>query len=85
MSFKCISYLELWRPLCSAELNHLCNFDRMHHEEQFCDFFLNFDQWFRKRCHLKYFLSGALVAPFTAEWNHLRNFGRGYHARGIVL
>ena len=26
MSFKDISYLELWRPFCSAERNHLCNF-----------------------------------------------------------
>ena len=26
MSFKDISYLELWRPFCSAEQNHLCNF-----------------------------------------------------------
>ena len=25
MSFKDISYLELLRPLCSAERNHLCN------------------------------------------------------------
>ena len=23
---KTFSYLELWRPLCSAEQNHLCNF-----------------------------------------------------------
>ena len=35
MSFKDISYLELWPPLCSA----LSNFGRRHHEEQFCDFF----------------------------------------------
>ena len=33
MSFKDISYLELWWHLCSAEQNHLCNFGRMHHEE----------------------------------------------------
>ena len=25
------------------------------------------------------------MAPFTAEWNHLCNFGRGYHARGTIL
>ena len=25
MSFKYISYLELWWPFCSAEQNHLCN------------------------------------------------------------
>ena len=40
MSFKYISYLELWQPLCSAEGNHLCNIGKVHHEEQFCDFFL---------------------------------------------
>ena len=26
MSFKDISYLELWQPFCSAEWNLLCNF-----------------------------------------------------------
>ena len=28
-----ISYLKLWRPFCSAEWNHLCNFERGHHGE----------------------------------------------------
>ena len=37
MSFKDISYLELWWPFCSSEQNHLCNFGRGHHEEQFCE------------------------------------------------
>ena len=55
MRFKDISYLELWRPFCSAERNHLCNFGRRHHEEQFCEIILNLDQWF-KRCRLKIFL-----------------------------
>ena len=31
MSFKYISYLEL----CSAEQTRLCNFGKVHHEEQF--------------------------------------------------
>ena len=62
MSFKDMSYLELCRLFCSAEQNHLCNFLRGHNEEQFCEFILNLGQWFRKRCCLKYFLSGALVA-----------------------
>ena len=61
MSFKDISYLELWRPLCLVEWNHLCNIGRMHHEEQFCEIILNMDQWFR-RCCLKNFLSRALAA-----------------------
>ena len=33
MSFKDISYLELWPHLSSAEQNHLCNFGRMYHKE----------------------------------------------------
>ena len=37
MSLKAISYLELWRPFCSVEQNHLCNFGRGHHEEHSCD------------------------------------------------
>ena len=49
MPFKNISYLELWQPLCSAERNHLFNFGRRHHKEQFCEIILNLDQWFRRR------------------------------------
>ena len=60
MPFKGI-YLELWQPFCSAEQNHLCNFRRGYYEEQFCEIILNLGQWFRKRCCLKDFLSGALV------------------------
>ena len=65
MSFKGISYLELWWPLCSATRNHLCNFGRRHHEEQFCEIILkeqfceiimNLDQWFRRGCCLKAFI-----------------------------
>ena len=33
MSFKDISYLELWSPLVQQSRHHLCNFGRMHHEE----------------------------------------------------
>ena len=39
--FKDISYLELWQSLCSADRNHLCNFGRRRHEEQFCEVILN--------------------------------------------
>ena len=59
----------------SAEMYHLCNFGRGHHEEQFCEIILNLDQWFRRRCHLKTFLSRALDAlffsgavPFVQFW-----------------
>ena len=41
MLFKDISYLELRQSLCSEDWNFLCNFGRVHHEEQFC--FVLFD------------------------------------------
>ena len=53
MSFKNISYLELWQPFNSAEQNHLCNFKKGYHEEQFCEIILNLDKLFRRRCRLK--------------------------------
>ena len=56
MSFKDISYLEPWEPLCSADPNHLCNFGRSYHEEQFSEIIFNLDQWFRRKCCLKVFL-----------------------------
>ena len=65
MHFKDISYLELWGPFCSAELNHLCNFGRKHHEEQFCEIILNLDQWFKRRCCLKIFLIWSSGCPFV--------------------
>ena len=37
MPFKGISYLELWQSFCSAEHNHLCNFDIWYYEELFCE------------------------------------------------
>ena len=62
MPFKCISYLELWQPFCSAEHIHLCNFGRGYYEEQICEIILNMGQWFNRGCCLKDFLSGALAA-----------------------
>ena len=53
--FKDMFYLELRQPLCLVERNHLCNFDRRHHEEHFCDFFLNLNKWVRRRGGLKTF------------------------------
>ena len=35
MSFKDISYLELWWPLCLAEWNHLLNFGIGHSDKSF--------------------------------------------------
>ena len=37
MSFKDISYLELWQPLSSVDWNHLCIIGKRHHEEQSCE------------------------------------------------
>ena len=42
-SFRDISYLELWQPLCSIEQNRLCNISRSHDDEQFCDIILSLD------------------------------------------
>ena len=63
MSLKDISNLELWQPLCSVEQNHLCNFGRRHHEEQFCEITLNLDKWLR-RC-LKIYLIWSSGSPFV--------------------
>ena len=63
MPLKGISYLDIWQPFCSAEWKNLSNFGRVYYEEQFCEIILNFGQWFGSRWCLKYFLSGALVAP----------------------
>ena len=57
MSFKDISYLEL----CSADKNFLCNFNRRHHEEQFCELTLNMNQWFRRKCRLRLFLIWSIL------------------------
>ena len=57
-----ISYLELWQPFFSAEPNQLSNFGKRYYEEQFCEIILKLSQWFRRRCRLKDFSSGALAA-----------------------
>ena len=64
MSFKDISYLELWQPLCSVDRNHLCNIGRSHHEEQSCE--INFNvQLLRRKCRLKVFLIWSSGSPFV--------------------
>ena len=47
ISFRYITYLELWQPFCSAEQNHCCNFGIRHYEEQLCEI-MNLGQWFRR-------------------------------------
>ena len=63
MSFKVISYLVLWWPLLQQS-GTICAIlvEGLMQEEQFYEIILILDQWFRRRCHFKYFLSGALVA-----------------------
>ena len=72
-----------------AERSRLGNYDERHCEENFCEIILNLDQWFRRTCCLKYFLSRALaVMLYRAERNHLGNFGRGpieEHSCEIIL
>ena len=75
MWFKDFSYLDLCWPNCLAEQNHLCNFCRRHHQEHYCVIILSLEQWFRRQCRLRYFLSTALVAlwfvgvePFVQFW-----------------
>ena len=48
-----------------VDRNHLCNFGRRYHEEQFCEIILNLDQWFRRRCRLKVFLIWSSDSPFV--------------------
>ena len=47
MSFKNVSYLELWQPLCSVGWNQLCNIGKRHNQEQSCEIILDLDQRFR--------------------------------------
>ena len=49
------TYLELWRPFCLVERNHLCIFERRHYGEHSCEVISNLDQWFRRRRRLKKF------------------------------
>ena len=71
MSFKDITYLELWPPFSSAERNYLCNFRRGYHEE--------FGPVVQEEMSLKIYSYLELWLSFcSAEWNHLRNFVIGY-------
>ena len=68
MSFKDIFYQELYQSICSADRNHLCNFCRRYHKEQFCEIILNLDHWFRRKCRLKVFLIWSSGSPFV-QWS----------------
>ena len=66
MSFKDISFLELWQPLFQQTI-HLLNFGRQYHEEKICEIILNLDQWFRRKCRLKDFLIWISGSPFVQQ------------------
>ena len=68
MSFKEISYLEPWQPLCSAKQIHLCDLGRRYFEEQFCEIILNLDQSFKRRCCFNIFLIWSSGGPFV-QWS----------------
>ena len=63
MSFKDISYLELWRlfVLRSGTICAISVEGYWYHEEQFCEIILNLDLLLR-RSSLKYFLYRALAS-----------------------
>ena len=85
-----ISYLELWRPSCSAEQDHLCNFGMGHYGEHSCEIILNLDQWwFRRRCRSKKkftdLKTDARRRPITIAFSsgELKMFANKYGANDI--
>ena len=77
MSFKDISYLELWRPFGLAEKAICVIFVRRHYQEQFGEIILYLDQWFRRR--LKTFYLELWRPLYLAKRNNLCYFGRSHH------
>ena len=63
ISLNVISYLALCWPLLHWS-GAICaiSVEGIMQAEQFCEIILILDLWLRRRCHLKYFLSGALAA-----------------------
>ena len=74
MSFKDISFLELWLPFCSAEQNHLCNFARNNSVKLF--WFLTSDSG---DVISKISKQGLSQPSCSVEQNHLCNFEIGHH------
>ena len=71
MLFKDISYLELWRPLCSVEQNQFFNCTRAHFENNICEIIFEFgpvdqDVYFVSIALVDIFFSG--VKPFVQCW-----------------
>ena len=79
MCFKDISYLELWRPFCSAEQTICAILVEGVMRNKICEIILNLDQWFKKMS-FKDISYLELWWPFcSAEQNHLCNSGRGHY------
>ena len=73
------SYLELWQPLCSVELNNLCNFGRVHHEEQFCLIYFEYGSLVQEEMSFKDISYLELLRLLClVERNNLCSFRRGY-------
>ena len=76
MSFKDMSYLELWVPFCLAEQNYLWHFGRGHNMIQLCELI-----WIKTNGSrggdvvYSHVLSKSLAAICSVEWNHLCHFG----------
>ena len=85
ISFKDISYLELWWPLSSVERNHLCIFGRGNHEDTFLQNYFEFgpvipEETFGLVLQEILFFYLELWQPLcSVEQNHLCNLGRVYH------
>ena len=60
---KIFLFLALVANFCSAEQKILINLGRGHHEEYFCEFILNLDQWWFK--DISYLQLGW---PFVQFW-----------------
>ena len=80
--------MDYW-PLCSAEWNHFCNFNKgiMRNISGICEIILNLNQRFR-RCRLKISHLELWWSSHLVERNHLCNFCRGHygeHSSKIIL
>ena len=67
MSSKDMTNLELWQPLCLAELNPLCILVEVNMRNIFSEIVLNLDHCFR-RCHLKLYLIWNSGGP-CVQWS----------------
>ena len=72
MSFKDISYLELWMSFCSAEQSQMCNFGRGNYFE--------FGQVVQEVMSSKDISYLELWCPlYSAKWDSLCSFGSSHH------